>query len=85
MAEGLIILPQVQPPEMKYIHETALEAERLSGSHAIACVSDTSSGQALPSLTADAVNSLTIVPVSNLNSVSVFASHAIAVAGPAAW
>jgi hypothetical protein len=65
-ADGLIV---VQSPEIAYIPDTTLNCERLSGSHATACASDTSSGP-VPTLTADAVNHLTIVPVTNLNSVS---------------
>lgn len=68
MAEGVLVLPQLHVPELTFL--SAMDAsERLSGSHALACTSDTSSGP-VPTLTADAVNSLTIVPVSNLNSVS---------------
>lgn len=67
--EGLIILPQVQSPDMKFISDATLDADRLSGSHVMACASDTSSGP-VPTITADAVNNMTIVPVSNLNSVS---------------
>jgi hypothetical protein len=66
MAEGVLVLPQLQVPEMTFL-PTMDASERLSGSHA--CTSDTSSGP-VPTLTADAVNSLTIVPVSNLDSVS---------------
>lgn len=51
------------------IPDTSMEAERLSGSHGLACTSDTSSGP-VPTVSADAVNNLTVVPLTNMNSVS---------------
>lgn len=70
LADGLMVLPQATSPvDFKFQPESLLE---LSGSHAMAYApgSDTSSGP-VPTLTADAVPNLTIVPVSSLNSVSV--------------
>lgn len=67
--EGLIMLPRDTSPDIKLIPATSLDVERLSGSlNAMTC-SDTSSGP-VPVLSADAVNNLTIVPMTKLDSVS---------------
>lgn len=70
MAQEGVIIPRDTSPDIKLIPATALDVERLSGSLTAMTCSDTSSSGPVPVLSADAVNNITIVPMTKLDSVS---------------
>lgn len=65
--DNVVVLPQVPPADIQLVPATSLDVERLSNVNN-AC-SDSSSGT-VPTISADAVNTFTVVPVTSLNSVS---------------